>query len=68
MIEAIFVLSALLIASNVYWAWHSHVLINKLMSRNYFEFKEASVTTEKVKKKIEPSALYDDMGSMTEFN
>lgn len=62
-------LGVLLIASNVYWAWSTHALINKLMSRNFFEYQEARVTTDKAKKKVNtvPFAV-DDMGSMSEFN
>ncbi len=59
--------SLLFIASNVYWAWHSQTLVNKLMSRNFYEYKEASVTTEKPKTKIKSEFAIDDMGSMSEF-
>lgn len=65
---ALITLSLLLITSNAYWAWQTHVLINKLMSRNYYEFKEASVTTEKPKKKIIADPFMDDLSSMSEFN
>ncbi len=65
---ALIIVSILLIASNAYWAWQTQVLINKLMSRNYYEFKEASVTTEKPRKKIVTDPFVDDLSSMSEFN
>ncbi len=67
MIEAIYALSALLLISNAYWAWNTQVLLNKLMSRNYHEFKAASVTPEEPKTKIVNNYV-DDLSSMSEFN
>lgn len=40
MTEAL-VLIALLIGSNIYWASICFKLTNRLMSRNYFEFKQS---------------------------
>lgn len=37
------ILAILLIVSNAFWAWNCNKLINKLMSRNYFEFKQADL-------------------------
>lgn len=42
-VEVSEILAFLLIASNVFWAWVTNKLVNKLMSRNYFEFKQADV-------------------------
>ncbi len=64
---ALITLGVMFAASNIYWAWHSHLLINKLMSRNYGEFKQASVTTDRPAKK-NVDLPFDDMGSMSEFN
>lgn len=47
MISEAWVLSALLVFTNVFWALIVTALINRLMSRNYFEFKEASLIAEK---------------------
>lgn len=63
---ALLSLGVLLIASNWFWAWSTHSLINKLMSRNYSEFKAASVTTEKPKDKIKTVdyGAVDDMAGI----
>lgn len=66
-------LVGLLAMSNLYWAWQVHGLINKLMSRNYFEFKEAQLSAEKKKgtlKSNEPDTTpIDDaqLGAVTEI-
>lgn len=34
------VLATLLVSSNIYWAYVCHKLINKLMSKNYYEYAQ----------------------------
>ena len=36
------VLTLLLLATNIYWGYVNHKLIDKLMSRNYHEYQVAS--------------------------
>ena len=66
---ALFAFGLVLVFTNCFWAWHTHVLINKLMSRNYFEFKEADIKTEKPKKVVQnpESDIYDDYGAVREI-
>lgn len=61
-------LFVLLIGTNVFWAWQVHRLVNKLMSRNYFEFKEADKPREKVEPKVQ-QAIDDseDYGGISEL-
>jgi hypothetical protein len=64
----VLVLGLMFMASNLYWAWHSQTLVNKLMSRNFFEYQAASVTTDKPKATVKKDNFaIDDMSSMTEF-
>lgn len=65
---ALITISILFVASNVYWAWHSQTLVNKLMSRNFFDYQVASVTTDKPKATVKKNDFaIDDMSSMNEF-
>lgn len=41
-LKIIIVLAALLCIQQVFWTWQVHRLINKLMSRNYFEYQTTS--------------------------
>ena len=34
-------LAILLIISNTLWCWNTHLLLNKMMSRTYWEFQQA---------------------------
>lgn len=63
MIEAIIALSILLVTSNVFWAWHAHKLINKLMSRNYFEYHQVQKTDDKKndKPQVQEAFAVDDV-------
>ena len=36
-------LALMLICSNMLWGWFAHKLINKLMSRTYWEYQQAKV-------------------------
>lgn len=71
--DVVATLAILLLASNAFWAWQTHRLVNKLMSRNYFEFKEAGLSAEKLKGKIktqpqEVQALtHDELGAVSEL-
>jgi hypothetical protein len=65
-VEAVLALAFL--ASNVFWAWNSHVLMNKLMSRNYLDYKVADLQKAEKPKKINATAdVYDDMGPLSDF-
>lgn len=65
---ALIVVSMVFVLSNMFWAWHVHVLVNKLMSRNFFEYREATLKTDKKNKTITPG-LHDDpdVGTMSEL-
>lgn len=41
MIGVIAILSVLLLVSNIFWSFVCFNLVNRLMSRNFFEFKQA---------------------------
>lgn len=61
------VLGALLLLTNAFWALQCHRLVNKLMSRNYFEFKQAEAPPEK---KSAPQVYVDeaeDFGALSEI-
>lgn len=40
MIETILILCALLVITNLFWAYQCHRLVNKVMSRNYAEYQQ----------------------------
>lgn len=42
-----YVLAALLIVTNAYWAYVCFRLVNRLMSRNFYEFRAAEKRPEK---------------------
>lgn len=61
-------LAVLLLASNAFWAWQVHRLVNKLMSRNYFEFKEAGKPAEKEKVNVQKFVEHpEDYGGISEL-
>lgn len=59
-------LAVLLFVSNIFWAIVCHKLIDKLMSRTYFDYKVAD--TVKSEKKKEPQKHYDNMDDLTALN
>lgn len=46
---------ALLVGSNVFWAVIAHKLINKILSRSYYEYKQAE-NVGKVRARVTPTA------------
>ena len=62
-------LAVVLLLTNAYWAYQVQTLLNKLMSRNYHEFKVADLQknekTQKIKK--DTSFNVDDMGQLQEL-
>lgn len=67
MLEGILV--GLLLLTNIFWAWQMHRLLNKLMSRNYGEYKEfAHIRPRKETTIKPPEGFYpEDLGSLTEI-
>lgn len=58
------IMGVLLLAISAFWAWHTHLLINKLMSRNYVEFTEAT----KPKKTVaRPQGFNEDYSTVEEI-
>lgn len=58
----------LLIISNAFWAWNTHKLLNKLMSRNYFEFKDVALKSEEKPKTIlRHHDDIEDFGALSEL-
>lgn len=55
----------LLIASNLYWMYSNQLLINKLMSRNYHEYVQATATPEPSQPALDLSPD-EDMGSISD--
>jgi hypothetical protein len=67
----VLIMAALLVLTNALWAVNTHRLINKLMSRNFFEYKEASLQDEKLKVKSNQTPDvprdFEDFGSLHEI-
>lgn len=64
-----YVVGGLLIITNAFWAWQVHRLLNKLMSRNYGEYKASSTIEPKKDHTLtmqEPS-YPDDLGTLREL-
>jgi hypothetical protein len=61
-------LVGLLVGSNVFWMLNTHKLINKLMSRNYFEFKSAELKPDEKSDtiKLQPDEI-EDFGALSEL-
>lgn len=64
---ALLLVGVLFMGSTVFWAWHSHLLVNKLMSRNYFDFTEASKPKQKVVAHPAPQYQTEDYSSVNEI-
>jgi hypothetical protein len=64
-------LAVLLVITNTLWAVNTHRLINKLMSRSFFEYKEAHLQAEKLKTKMNQTPDvprdFEDFGSLSEI-
>jgi len=62
-------LAALLIVTNILWAINTHRLINKLMSRSFFEYREAHLQEEKLGAKMgtKPPNDFEDFGQLDEI-
>ena len=60
---------ALLIGTNIYWAFQMHRLINKLMARSLHEYVDAVSPPKKQKKPdLEHEPVFDDtLGAVTEI-
>lgn len=62
------VIGILLLLSNVFWAVTCHRLINKVMSRDFTEFRTAELKKELPQKRdVKPVHLVDDMAPMESF-
>jgi hypothetical protein len=62
------ILAVLLVGSNVFWAFCTHRLINKLMSRSYFEFKQAELKSDEKPSTIKlPADDIEDFGALAEL-
>ncbi len=62
-------LGIVLLLTNAFWAWNTHRLINKLMSRNYFEVKQAGLQPEEKPKPLfqVPPDESEDYGAISEL-
>lgn len=55
-----YVLGAIILAQQAFYMWNQHKLINKLMSRNYHEYRVTDKSQEYVKKvKIDDSQSWE---------
>jgi len=62
------VLAGLLVLTNVFWVLNTHKLLNKLMSRNYFEFKSAELKPDEKQDTIKLQAdEVEDFGALSEL-
>lgn len=62
-------LCVLLVLTNIFWAWITHKLVNKLMSRNYGEYQEfARIQPRKENNLKPPEGFYpEDLGALHEL-
>jgi hypothetical protein len=61
-------LLVLVMFQQVYWTWHCHKLVNKLMSRDFYEYKQALKVSNKQDIKIQtPIDLPEDLRPLQEF-
>lgn len=67
MIELIIGLSALLIFQQVFFFWQTHKLINKLMSRNFSEYKTTESYKPAKKKEVAPLKADSDLEEQAEL-
>lgn len=62
-------LAVLLVVTNVLWAVNTHKLLNKLMSRSFFEYRDA--TLKEVEKRPiihkSPPNDFEDFGALNEI-
>jgi hypothetical protein len=59
-------LAALLLITNTLWAINTHRLINKIMSRSFYEYKEALDFKKEEPKKKDPGP-FEDLGALDEI-
>ncbi len=64
---ALLVVGVLFMGLNVFWAWHSQKLVDKLMSRNYYEYKEASLSEPKSQRKPQETWVPTDYSPVEEI-
>ncbi len=60
------ILAALLVVSNAGWMYFTHKLLNKLMSRSYHEYVQATAP-ETPRRSDAPADPEQDMGSLQDF-
>lgn len=67
----ILILIALNVMQFIFWSYQMHRLLNKIMSRSYFEYKQADVlkveTREKIRIQEEPDDV-EDFGVLEGIN
>ena len=63
----IIVLLALNVFQLVWWSWQTHKLIDKLMSRSYFEYKEAKKPVVPAIKLAEEPVETEDLRVMDDY-
>lgn len=67
------ILAGLLVFSNSFWAYVCHRLVNKLMSRSFYEYKDATLQAEKLKVESKKKDVdfheseFEDFGAMQEI-
>lgn len=55
------VLCILLLSQQVYYGYQMHILLNKLMSRNYSEYEMARPRKEDIKINLKPKEVEEDL-------
>lgn len=60
-------LAVLFLVMNIFWAIVCHKLINKLMSKNYYEYKVSETISDKKERKRENRLEAEDFGSLHEI-
>ena len=60
-------ISLLLVVSNLYWMRHSQRLVDKLMSRDFYEYKTAE-TKKQVERPVKKAEIIpENMGPLQDF-
>jgi hypothetical protein len=61
------VLVALLIGQQAFYMWQVHTLLNKLMSRNYYDYSSSTKPVPERKMKPQDPGIPEDMGELDVF-
>jgi hypothetical protein len=68
LVWVIVILAALCLAQQVFYTWTIHRFVNKLMSRNFFEYRQAEVGMQSQPKiQVGDDTPDEDFGRLSDF-